>query len=78
MANNNGLIFDDSSECRVTGALELGRADSALFQIYNPRIFFPRYPDLEPEMSRHLRAELLLRKGKGMMPMKRSLCEGDS
>lgn len=29
VANNKGLIFDDSSECRVTGALELGRADSA-------------------------------------------------
>ena len=29
-------------------------------------------------MARLLRADLLLRKGKGMMTIKRSLCEGDS
>lgn len=55
-----------------------GRQTLPLFQIYNPSIFFPLYPDLESEMARHLRAEWLLRKGKGMMSMKRSLCEGDS
>lgn len=66
---NDHKGWKKSHQCRPAGALELGKADCLHVQIYSSRIIFPLYLNLEPKKSRHLRVGLLLRKGKGNLPV---------